>query len=368
MNLLFAFQGLLSCSRLATCANRQETTRQARRVEAEVAHMTTLREKFDWAFYIGASLGGLLPDDYTPAEISLIRDQYSVVTPENCMKPHAIQPREGEFNFTQADALVAFAAAHGKRMTGHTFIWHHACPDWFFLDGEAPASRDRVLARMRTHIHTLAGRYRGQIMGWDVVNEALDDGDAYLRDTAWLRAIGDDYVVQAFRFAREAVRDCDLYYNDYNIEIPAKREKTLKLLADLADAGVRVDAVGIQGHWGVDSVAFDDIDTAITAFARTGRKVMITELDLSMLPWDTSGADPYVDGCPDDLLARQAEQYAELFRLFLSHRDVITRVAFWNPHDGRSWLNSHPYKRTNYPLLFDRQCKPKPAFHAVIAI
>ncbi len=330
--------------------------------------MTGLREKFAEAFDIGVSLGGRLPDDYTPAEIALIDAQFSVVTPENCMKPNAIQPREGEFTFAQADALVAFAAAHNKRMTGHCLVWHEVCPAWFFLDGEAPASRELVLARMRTHIHTLAGRYRGHLMGWDVVNEALDDDDGYLRDTAWRRAIGDDYLVQAYRLAREADPDCDLYYNDYGNEMPAKREKTLRLLAELADAGIAVPAVGIQGHWVLDQVPFDEIDAAITTFAATGRRVMITELDLSILPWGKSAGNPYPDGCPAEILARQAEQYAALFRLFLRHRDVITRVAFWNPHDGRSWLNSFPYNRTNYPLLFDRQCQPKPAYAAVMAV
>ena len=330
--------------------------------------MASLHQVYRSAFAIGASLGGLLPDDYAPEELALIDAQFSVVTPENCMKPMAIQPEEGVFTFQQADALVAFAAARGKRVTGHCLVWHQNCPEWFFQDGDQPAGRELVLARLRAHIQAVLGRYRGRIIGWDVVNEAVSDGEDYLRDTAWLRHIGEDYLTQAFRFAGEADPDMPLYYNDYSIEMPAKREKTLRLLAALRDDGIRVDAVGIQGHWVLDQAPFAEIEEAIDLFAQTGAKVMITELDLSVLPWDAAAGDPYADGCPPEMLARQAEQYAELFRIFLRHRDVITRVAFWNPHDGRSWLNYWPYRRTNYPLLFDRACRPKPAYDAVLAV
>ncbi len=329
--------------------------------------MATLRDVFAPAFEIGASLGGWVPDDYRPEELALIEAQFGVVTPENCMKPSQIQPREGAFTFGQADALAAFAAARGKRLTGHCLVWHQACPEWFFRDGDGPAGRALVLARLRAHIHALVGRYRGRLYGWDVVNEAIDDGEAYLRDTAWRQAIGDDYLIHAFRFAREADPDVELYYNDYSNEMPAKRAKTLRLLAELREADIRVDGVGIQGHWTLDQVPFAELDEAISQFAQAGVKVMITELDMSVLPWEAPPSDLYPDGCPPDILARQAEQYAELFRLFLRHRDVITRVAFWNPHDGRSWLNHWPYRRTNYPLLFDRQCRPKPAYTAVQA-
>lgn len=330
--------------------------------------MPTLCEIYAPAFEIGASLGGLLPNDYAPEELALINSQFSVVTPENCMKPAAIQPGEGEFTFQQADGLVNFAEANGKRVTGHCLVWHQQTPDWFFRNGENTATRELALERLRTHIHTLVGRYRGRIYGWDVVNEAIDDDDAYLRDCPWLRTVGEDYLAQAFHFAREVDHKLELYYNDYSIEMPAKREKTLRLLTSLRDAGVRVDGVGIQGHWTLDQVPFAEIDAAIDLYAQTGAHVMITELDLSILPWDKSAGDPYTEGCPPELLARQAEQYAELFRIFLRHRDVITRVAFWNPHDGRSWLNHFPYQRTNYPLLFDRRYQPKPAYDAVISV
>jgi len=327
--------------------------------------MTSLREIFGGSFDIGVALGGTLPDDYAPWERALIDAHFTAITPENCMKPAAIQPAEGVFTFAEADSLVAFAEATGKRVTAHCLIWHEACPEWFFRDGDQLASRAVVLARMEAHIATLAGRYRGRVYSWDVVNEALTDGDGYLRDTPWVRQIGDDAVVQAYRFAHTADPDVRLVYNDYNIEQPAKREKTVRLLRELSDAGVPIAAVGIQGHWRLDSVPYAQIEEAIDTFHALGLEVMFTEVDLDVV-LEQEG-DPYATGCPPEVLERQAAQYAALFQLFHRQREKITRVAFWGLHDGRSWLNAWPRRRTNYPLLFDRHGLPKPALAGVLA-
>ena len=333
--------------------------------------MKPLRELFPH-FLVGTCLGGLLPEDYTPAEMALLEAHFNVFTPESCMKPEPIQPEEGVFRFTQPDNLVAYAEAHGKQITGHTLIWHQQCPDWFFLDGDQPASRELVLRRLRTHIHTLVGRYRGRIMGWDVVNEAISDADdEYFRPTKWWETIGDDFIEKAFEYAHETDPGVELYYNDYNDEYPVKREKTLKLIARLKAKGLRIDGVGIQGHWELDRVPFQELEDAIVAFHSAGVKVMITELDIDVVPRNLPKdappdvLNPYPDGCPPEVLQRQAEQYAQLFEIFARHRDKITRVAFWGMHDGRSWLNYWPWRRTNYPLLFDRNAEPKPAFFAV---
>ncbi|MHB0938555.1 MAG: endo-1,4-beta-xylanase [Armatimonadota bacterium] len=333
--------------------------------------MKPLKELFPH-FLIGTCLGGLLPEDYSPAEMALLEAHFNVFTPESCMKPEPIQPEEGVFQFTQPDNLVAYAEAHGKQVTGHTLIWHQQCPDWFFLDGEAPASRELVLRRLRTHIHTLVGRYRGRILGWDVVNEAISDADdEYFRPTKWWETIGDDFIEKAFEYAHEADPGVELYYNDYSDEYPVKREKTLKLIARLKEKGLRIDGVGIQGHWALDKVPFRELEDAIIAFHHAGMTVMITELDIDVVPREVpkdappESLNPYPDACPPEVLQRQAEQYARLFELFARHRDKITRVAFWGMHDGRSWLNYWPWRRTNYPLLFDRNAEPKPALLAV---
>lgn len=342
----------------------------------------SLRAKFGDRFVVGVALGGQVPDDYSPAERALILDQFAGVTPENCMKMAEVQPREGEFHFEQADALVDFATRHGLQVVGHTLVWakDDRTPAWFFVDGDRPASRELVLSRMEAHIRKVVGRYRGKISSWDVVNEALGDEEPYLRESKWLSIVGPDFIDRAFRCAREADPDALLIYNDYNVEPSRKREKLLRLVGDLRARGTPLGALGIQGHWEVDRVPFADIEGLLDAARGLGLKVMVSELDLGVVPrgpwWADGGknraevakTDPLKLGCPADLLDRQAEQYARLFRLFVDRRDAIGRVTFWDLHDGRSWLNGFPWRHAEYPLLFDRDTQPKPAFGAVMAV
>jgi endo-1,4-beta-xylanase len=257
-------------------------------------------------------------------------------------------------------------------------------------------ARDRAttLGHLRTHIETVVDRYRSRILGWDVVNEAIsDEPEAFLRQSPWTEIVGHDYVVQAFRFAHEVDERVELYYNDYNNERPVKREKTLRLIDAIRLSGTRVDAVGIQGHWELRGIPYDQIEESIQIYAANGLKVMITELDIDVIPRSTSGADIEAgdavnagdagearlkspnalpvrhpadqEECPPEILSLQAEAYRRLFELFRSHREHISRITFWGLHDGRSWLNFWPTRRTNHPLLFDRDLRPKPAFHAI---
>jgi endo-1,4-beta-xylanase len=343
---------------------------------------SSLQAKFGSRFVVGVALGGRVPDDYSSAERELILRQFGGVTPENCMKMTEIQPREGEFHFELADALVAFAQAHGLKVVGHTLVWakDERTPAWVFQDGDKPASRELILERMRTHIRAVVTRYRGKIATWDVVNEALEDGDTYLRRSKWLDIVGPEFMAKAFEFAREADPDALLVYNDYNVELPKKREKLLRLLRELQERGAPLGAVGIQGHWEVDRIPFRDIEALFDAMKERGLKVMVSELDLGVVPrgvwWADGGknreaiakTDPLVGGCPSDILERQAQQYAELFRLFVKRSDSLGRVTFWDLHDGRSWLNNFPWKHAEYPLMFDGQARPKPAFAAVMGI
>jgi len=231
-----------------------------------------------------------------------------------------------------------------------------------------------MLERMRTHIATVVGRYKGKIRGWDVVNEALND-DGPLRDSPWRRGIGDDYIAKAFEFAREADPGAELYYNDYNLATrPAKRAGAIRIIKELQQRGLRIDAVGEQGHWRLESPTTTEIDQTITELRATGVKVMITELDVNLLPPVAPpvpgqprepGANPYANGLPDDVQQALARCYVNAFRVFLKHRDDITRVTFWGVSDGDSWLNRG---RMNYPLLWDRQRQPKPAFDEVAKV
>ncbi|MFN7843170.1 MAG: endo-1,4-beta-xylanase [Pirellula sp.] len=311
----------------------------------------------------------------------LLTSQFQIVTPENSMKPQGIQPNEGEFRFETCDKFVEFAKSKELEIVGHCLVWakDDRTSSWWLKEGDKPTSKEKLLERLKTHIDTVVGRYAIDVSMWDVVNEALDDSsDRYLRDSIWTRMTGEEFMVKAFQWTREKDPDALLIYNDYNNEYPGKLEKSLRLIKSLREHGAPVDALGIQGHFEIDTIKFDALESLLVACRADNIKVVISELDIDVVPrsrwWADGGryrdemskTDPYKDGCPEDVLKRQAEQYAKLFEIFNKHSDVIARVSFWNLHDGESWLNYFPWNRTNHPLLFDRNGKPKPAFQSVL--
>jgi endo-1,4-beta-xylanase len=338
----------------------------------------SLREAAAGLFPIGVGISDRIPEQ--PANWPLLLSQFSNVTPENCLKPDPVQVAEGKFAFARADAFVNFATSNQLQVVGHCLVWakDDRTPPWFYRDGTNTASRELLLARMKTHIDTVAGRYRGRIAMWDVVNEALDDGTNYLRASGWSTACGEEFIAKAFEYAHAVDRQALLIYNDYNNELPAKRAKLIQLVRSLRAKNVPIHAIGLQGHYEIDRLPLADIEATLVAMRELGMKVVVSELDIDVIPrggwWADGGKhreelsklDPYRDGCPPAVLQRQAEQYAQLFSLFRKHADVIARVSFWNLHDGQSWLNGFPWRRVNHPLLFDRESKPKPAFDAVI--
>jgi endo-1,4-beta-xylanase len=331
-------------------------------------------------FVVGVAVEEGTAASYSAKELSLLERHFSCLTPENCMKMEVLQPVEGHFDFSKADAFVDFAEARGLKVCGHTLVWakDNRTPAWVFRDGDKPASRELVLARMRTHIKTVVNRYRGRIAAWDVVNEALDDGSHHLRPSGWEKVSGTDFIEEAFRCAHECDPGATLIYNDYDTERPEKRRKLVHLIGDLQGRGVPIHAVGIQGHWEVGRVPLDAIDEQFNMIRNAGLKAVVSELDLSVVPrskwWADGGAhreelaktDPYPSECPESLVKQQADEYRMLFGIFRRHSETISRITFWNLHDGRSWLNTFPWRRADYPLLFDRQCEPKPAFYAIL--
>lgn len=336
--------------------------------------VTSMESFFD-SFAIGAAIPGA---ELNRAERRLLFANFNTVTPENCMKPVSLQPAEGRFRFAEADALVEMAHANGLAVNGHALLWHSQCPDWFFNDDGRPAGRELVLQRMRAHIAAVAGHFAGKVQSWDVVNEAIDDKEEYLRKTKWLNSIGEDFIADAFIAARKADPHAKLFYNDYDIERQPKRDKALRLIRELKQRGAPIQGIGIQGHWKLDHIPFQAIEDAILAFHAEGLNVAITELDIDVGKRKTDGADVgklerasadlYANGLPDDVQQRLADQYAQLFALFLKHQDKISRVTFWGLHDGRSWLNGWPFQRTNHPLFWDRALQAKPALSAVLAL
>jgi endo-1,4-beta-xylanase len=314
---------------------------------------------------------------------ALVVHHFNAITPENLLKWESVEPEQGRYAFEAPDRYVAFGEANGMFVVGHTLVWHNQTPGWVFRgpDGQ-PASRDTLLARMRAHIHTVVGRYRGRIRGWDVVNEALNE-DGTLRQSPWMRIIGPDYLALAFRYAHEADPAAELYYNDYSLENPAKRAGAVRLIRALLDQGVPVTAVGMQGHHKLDWPTPAAEDSTIAAFAALGVKVAITELDIDVQPRAGTGAEvtargprgcdcsvnPYVAGLPDSVQQALARRYADFFEVYRRHAGVVTRVTFWGVTDRGSWLNDWPIRgRTNHPLLFGWLRETKPAFDAVMRV
>ena len=342
-----------------------------------VAQTQSLKEAFKKDFLIGTAMNSWQIEVKDTAADRIIKQQFNAVTPENCMKAEEIQPGWDTYNFDMADKLVAFAKENNIKVNAHNLIWHSQLPPFM----HHMQSADSVKQYFVNHITKVAGRYDGKVYSWDVVNEALNE-DGTLRKDIFLDKLGDDYIVEAFRLAEKAAPHTKLYYNDYNIEQPKKRAGAIALIKKIKAAGVRIDGVGIQGHWKSGDVPMKDIEESIKEFSALGVEVMFTELDLSVLPnpWDKTTADvsattqgsakmnPYTNGLPDSAQQLLAKSYADLFTLFMKYKKDISRVTFWGVNDGESWLNGFPIRgRTNYPLLFDRNFKPKPAFYSVIA-
>lgn len=341
----------------------------------------SLKDAYKGCFLVGAALNPAQFTDQAPAEDAVIKAQFNTITPENVLKWEKVHPQPGVYDFAPADKYVDFGQQNHMFIIGHTLVWHSQVPKWVFEDKKgAPVSREVLLKRMRDHIRKVVGRYKGRINGWDVVNEALNE-DGTLRQSPWMKIIGEDYIEKAFRFAHEADPAAELYYNDYSLENEAKLKGALDLVKKLKAKGVAITGVGTQGHFHMDWPTAEQVDKTISEFGGLGIKLMVTELDIDVLPQAVQGQtadvsahaasdpklNPYANGLPEPVQKALAQRYADLFQVYAQHCGVLTRVTFWGVTDKNSWKNDWPVKgRTNYPLLFDRNAQPKPAFDAVI--
>ncbi|WCJ58061.1 endo-1,4-beta-xylanase [Fontisphaera persica] len=338
---------------------------------APAAPQKPLKQAFAGKFLIGAANDLRMVSD---AEREHIKLHYNVITPENCMKPQPLQPSENNFNWATADALVKWCEENGIKVWGHTLVWHAQTGRWFFEPGAdgKPVTRELAMERLKKHILTVVGRYKGRIIGWDVVNEAIsdrgDDSTENLRQSQWLQKIGPDFLTLAFKWAHEADPKAELYYNDYSIEQGAlrgrgKHASSLLLLKRLKAEGAPIHGVGIQGHWSL-STNPEEVEKAIQNYAALGLKVSISELDVTATG-DNTGAFPTRgrnEPISEEAIKKQAEVYAKLFEVFNRHSKTITRVTFWGLSDRRSWRS---WQR---PLLFDAQLQPKPAYFAILEV
>ncbi|HKL71914.1 MAG TPA: endo-1,4-beta-xylanase [Marinilabiliaceae bacterium] len=335
---------------------------------------STLKDAYAGKFFIGTAMNAPQILEHNAAEVKVIKENFNAIVAENCMKSGPMQPEEGKFDFELADKFVEFGVQNNMHITGHCLIWHSQAPRWFFTDSEGNDVSPEVLKeRMKTHIYTVVRRYKGKIKGWDVVNEAFEDDGSY-RKSKFYQILGEDFIKYAFQYAHEADPDCELYYNDYSEAIPTKRDGIAAMVKKLKDQGVRIDAVGMQCHVGLDYPSLEDYEKAIQTYAALGVKLMITEMEISVLPIPVRNLssdittniayqeklNPYTQGLPDSMNVVLADRYADFFKLFLKYDDAFTRVTVWGVNDGNSWKNGFPVRgRTDYPLLFDRENQPK---------
>ena len=339
---------------------------------------SSLKDLYKSDFLIGTAMNAEQIEEKEPKAAAVIPAEFNSITAENIMKCEVIHPGWDRYNFDQADKFVAYGKRKNMFIIGHNLIWHSQLAPFV----SEIQSSDSFMLFMTNHINAVAGRYAGKVNGWDVVNEALNE-DGSMRNSIFLEKLGEDYVTKAFELAAKAAPNTELYYNDYNIEQPQKRAGAIRLIKKIQAAGVRIDGVGIQGHWSINKLPLEDLEKSIKEFAELGLKVMITELDVTVLPnpWDLKGADvnqnfegdsamnPYPSNISDSADTKLALYYESLFKLFLKYTDNISRVTFWGVNDGQSWLNNWPIKnRTNYPLLFDKNFNKKSAYEKVAAL
>jgi len=335
----------------------------------------TLKAHFSEYFKIGTAISRAQIMLEIPEQLDVAREQFNTFTPENSMKWERIHPTLNEFDFVAADALVEFAQKNDQQLVGHALVWHSQIPDWAFEDENGiTLSREALLKRMEDHINAVAGRYKGKIFAWDVVNEAFNE-DGSLRESKWSQIIGDDFIDQAFIYAKKAAPNAKLYYNDYNLFKPEKRAGVIALVKRLQSKNIQIDGVGMQAHYSLDYPDLSQTEDSIVEYSATGVDVMITELDISVLPFpegETQSADisldialqqefnAYSQGIPDDVNVQLAKRYQDLFKILKKHSDKVSRVTFWGVSDATTWRNDWPMKgRTDYPLLIDRNLQVK---------
>lgn len=353
---------------------------------------STLKDAYADAFPIGCSIYHDVVSGKDTLAQALFLEQFNAFTANNDFEPLTLHPREDAYNFTPADQNIEFAREHDLIVTGHTLVWHNRTPEFFWThqDGR-PRNREELTQMLTSYVETVTRHFSGQVDAWTVINEIISEEGGY-RDIGWVKAFGgdgDEVMRLAFQAAAKGDPVGDLYYNDYNLWRPSKVQGVVRAVEMLRSHGIKIDGVGIQAHWGLNYPEMHYVEEAIETFHSMGLKVMITELDVDVLPLSkegqTSGSalrdplfqreefmrylNPYKDGLPKEVEHELAERYAEIMTVLYKHRDQIERVTFWDLADGLSWKNNYPVpNRTNYPLLFDRNFQKKEAFYRVVAV
>ncbi|MFY0654532.1 MAG: endo-1,4-beta-xylanase [Cyclobacteriaceae bacterium] len=357
------------------------STKGEQKQSSEFVQAQTLKEKFKGDFLIGAAINRNQINGTDKTALEVLNREFNTITPENIMKWMYIHPEPDSFELNLSDQYVKLGDENNFFVVGHTLVWHSQLAPWVHSITDSA----EMASHLKNHIHNIAGRYKGRIDSWDVVNEALNE-DGTLRESIFLKTIGENYIDLAFKEAATADPEAQLVYNDYNLWKPKKRAGVVKLVKQLQSNETKIDGVGMQAHWGLTEPSIEDIENSILAYSSLGVKVMLSELDVTVLPnpWDLEGAEvgqdykkyegdpllnPYPKQLPESIQEQLARRYEDIFRLLLKHENKISRVTFWGMGDGQSWLNNWPIRgRTNYPLLFDKNFSPKKAYDRVISL
>ncbi|MBQ2001886.1 MAG: endo-1,4-beta-xylanase, partial [Bacteroidaceae bacterium] len=340
---------------------------------AQVEDPTGYKDTYKDYFTVGVAVN--MRNVTNPEQIALIKKNFNSITAENDMKPASLQPREGEFNWANADRIANFCRENGIKLRGHCLCWHSQFADWMFVDKKGKdVSKEVFYERLRTHIHAVVNRYKDIVYAWDVVNEAMIDGDGRrnrwqteepspYRQSRHFKLCGDEFIAKAFQFAREADPNVLLFYNDYNAADPAKRDRIFNMVKKMKDAGVPIDGIGMQGHYNIYGPSMEDVEAAIEKYSTIVDQIHFTELDIRVNS-EMGGQLQFNRGedreVPQHLRTLHEDQYAKLFKVLRKHKDVVTNVTFWNLSDRDSWLGAN-----NYPLPFDKEYKPKRVYSVI---
>lgn len=342
----------------------------------------SLKQVFNSKFKIGVALNKNQIRQRQQKENELIKREFSSLTAENVMKWEEIHPKKDRYNFKTPDLLVSLSQDNNQDLIGHTLVWHNQIPRWVTREGNGSLlDKNSLFRNITDHISAVAGRYKGKIRGWDVVNEAILDDGSY-RENDFYNISGEEYIFKSFEIANRIDPEAELYYNDFSMYKTEKCNAAVLLANKIRERGLRIDGIGLQAHWGLDYPSIDEIEKSILTIYEAGYRIHFTELDIDVLPnmWEIEGADlsdnfksndqlnPYKSSLPDSISNLLSNRYSEIFKLFSKHSDKIDRVTFWGLSDGHSWKNDWPAKgRTNYPLLFDRENNPKQAYMDIIS-
>jgi len=325
-----------------------------------------LREIYKNDFRMGVAVSGFMNPNSNDGKLA--GKHFDRIVAGNEMKWESVERAEGQFNFSGSDNLAKFKDAYGMQLHGHVLVWYSQTPNWVHngLKAGSEADRATILKRMKNHIDAFVGHCKNNFHWWDVANESVME-DGSMRKSFWYNIGGEDYLKYAFDYARAADPTATLVYNDFDTDLPAKRDGIVRLVNELNKDKKRVDVIGMQCHWRYTDPTMRQVEDTIKAFLGTGCKVVISELDIDMLPRDRANPNPYGGELPPLLHIDLRERYRDAYALFLKYRDGIEAVTLWGLTDAGTWLDGYPfYGRRNAPLLFDRQSKPKQAFWGVI--